>query len=289
MNSAAIKYYLLFLLLIGANLSQAQNFVSSGSIGSFKDAKSFSISPAGYIFVTDTTSNELIKIDTLGNVIKFIGGYGWQQSTFDNPTDVFATTLNVYVSDKNNNRVQFFDKDLNFLSQLAAENITDSRYVFNYPTCSAVSNQGDLFVLDSDNNRILKFNIRGEYQVTIGSFDAGSFSLSNPMNFAITRDARLLVVDPPNIIEFDQFGNGIKKIKFPFVPTNINATTQSITVNSKSQIAVFSNSDFEQGNFDPVIFNPKLDQEIMDTFLFGSKLYILTKSSILIYNYVKSE
>lgn len=284
-----LKFYLLILLLPVTLSVQAQGFVPAGTIGLFSAAKSFSINSTGYIFVTDTSSNELIKIDTLGNVVKFIGGYGWQQSLFDNPTDVFATTLNVYVSDKNNNRVQFFDKDLNFLSQLSSDKATDSRYVFNYPTCSAVSNQGDLFLLDSDNNRILKFNIRGEYQVTIGSFDAGSFALSNTINFAITGDARLLVVDPPNIIEFDQFGNGIKKIKFPFVPTNINATAQSITVNNGTQIAIFSNSDFENGNFNPVIFEPKLDNAIMDVFFFRSKLYVLTKSTILIYNFLKSK
>lgn len=283
------KYYLLFLLFVGTMNVPAQSFISAGSICSFSGAKSFTINSAGYIFVSDTSSNELIKLDTLGHVIKFIGGYGWQESLFDNPTDVFATTLNVYVSDKNNNRVQFFDKDLNFLSQLSTDNIADSRYTFNYPTCSAVSDQGDLFLLDSDNNRILKFNIRGEYQVTIGGFDAGSFALSNPINFAITRDVKLLVVDPPNIIEFDQFGNGIKKINFPFTPLNINATAQSITVNNRTQIAIFSGHDFENGNFNPIIFEPKLDDTIMDTFLFGSKLYVLTKSTILIYNYVKSK
>lgn len=289
MNSITLKYYLLFLLSINAGKASGQTFVALGTIGSFAAAKSFSINSAGFIFVTDTSANELIKIDTLGNVIKTIGGYGWQESSFDNPTDIFATTLNVYVSDKNNNRVQFFDKDLNFLSQLTTQNATDSRYIFNYPTCSAVSNQGDLFVLDSDNKRILKFNIRGEFQLTIGSFDAGSFALSNPTNFAITRDSKLLVLDPPNIVEFDQFGNGIRKIKFPFAPTNINATTQSISVNDKSQIALFSNSDFEQGNLNLTPFNPKLDNEIMDSFLFGSKLYVLTKNSILIYSYVKSK
>ncbi len=289
MNFSTLKYYLSFLLPICYNLSQAQSFVFSGSIGSFTAAKSFSINSAGYIFVTDTSSNELTKIDTLGKVIRFIGGYGWQESSFDNPNDVFATTLNIYVSDKNNNRVQFFDKDLNFLSQLVGPNITDSRYVFNYPVCSAVSNQGDLFVLDSDNKRILKFNIRGEFQATIGSFDAGAFSLSYPVSFTITLDLKLLAVDPPNIVEFDQFGNGIKKIKFPFAPTNINATIQSISVNNKSQIALFSNSDFEQGNLNPLIFKPDINEEIMDSFLFGSKLYVLTKNSILIYKYVKSK
>ncbi len=60
-------------------------------------------------------NNEIVKLDTLNNALKSIGGYGWSNSTFDEPVDIYATDLRVYVTDKNNNRVQVFDKDLNFL------------------------------------------------------------------------------------------------------------------------------------------------------------------------------
>ncbi len=273
-------------ILFNSFMCSAQSLIFEKQLGSFKGAKSFSFTSAGFVFVTDTTSNELIKLDTLGNVIKFIGGYGWQSSAFDDPVDVFATSLNVYVSDKNNNRIQYFDKDLNFLSQLSTQNSTDSRYVFNYPTCSAVSNQGDFFILDSDNKRILKFNLRGEFQTTIGGFDAGLYSLSNPVSFAITSSIKLLAVDPPSVVEFDQFGNGIRKFSLPFIPTNINSFLQLISVNDKKQVAVFSNTDLENGTLNPIVLTPKIDADIMDACAMNSELFILTKETILVYKIV---
>ena len=97
---------LLFILPV-----HSQTFVYQGSIGSFKNASAFYITSAGYLYVTDKNSDEVYKLDTLGNKLKDTGGYGWTEATFDQPSDVFATPLNVYVSDKNNHRIQRFDKN----------------------------------------------------------------------------------------------------------------------------------------------------------------------------------
>ena len=286
MRKVPIIILILFWFLSITNFLNCQNLVFSGEFGKFRGAKSFSITTSGFIYVTDTTSNELIKLDTLGNVIKFISGYGWQVSAFDEPVDVYATPLNVYVSDKNNNRIQYFDKDLNFLSQFSTQNSTDSRYIFNYPTCSAVSNQGDFFILDSDNRRILKFNIRGEFQTTIGGFDAGEFALANPASFAITNSSKLLVVDPPSIVEFDQFGNGIRKFSLPFEPNNINSLLQKITINNNDEVAILSNTDLENGIVEPLTLKPGLNKRIMDTCVVGSRLFVLTTEAISIFRII---
>jgi hypothetical protein len=267
-------------------IQYAQTLIFSNQIGTFTSAKSFSINSAGFIFISDSTLNEIIKLDTLGNIVKTIGGYGWNDYSFDNPTDIFANTLNVYVSDKNNNRIQIFDKDLNFISQFSTQNSTDTRYIFAYPTCSAVTTQGDLFILDSDNKRILKFNSRNEFQTEIGGFDAGEYSLSNPLNFTISSSGKLLVVDPPSIIMFDQFGNGLRKIKLPLSPININSVFQIISVNNKNQVSLFTSSELETGNINPVILSPGNEDEILDSFVFNKKLYILTKNSISIYKII---
>lgn len=282
------KVYLSILLFTSVNYIIPQTIIYSGQIGSFNSAKSFSINSLGYIYVSDVSSNEIIKLDTLGKVIKSIGGYGWKESSFDYPIDVFATPLNIYVADKNNNRIQLFDKDLNFLSYFSNQNSDDDRIRFRYPLSSAVSSQGDIMILDSDNRRILKFNSRWEYQTSIGSYESGSFALVNPKHFTITYDAKILVVDSKNLILFDQFGNGIKKIQLPFEVENISATYSTICVNDKSQISYFTNSYLDSNNFNPFIFNPKLEDDIEDSFLFNSKLYLLTKKTILIYKIIQS-
>ena len=281
-------YYLLILLLVILQTIPAQTFVQSGQIGTFNMANSFSINPAGYFYVSDIGSNEIIKLDTLGNVIKAIGGYGWTESSFDTPSDVFANTLNVYVSDKNNNRIQYFDKDLNFLSQFTTEDSNDETKTFRYPISSAVSTQGDLFILDSDNNRILKYNSRGEFQVTIGGYDAGSYSLMTPIQFTIT-SLKLLVLDSQFLVLFDLFGNGIKKIKLEFVPENINSVFGNVCINVKSQIILIDEVSLESGTVAHVKFLSKIEEDIVDALVFNTKLYLLTKNTILIYKIVSSD
>ena len=101
------KHYLSILLFATASYILPQSIIYSGQIGSFTSAKSFSINSLGYIYVSDVSSNEIIKLDTLGKVIKTVGGYGWNESSFDYPVDVFATPLNIYVADKNNNQSCF--------------------------------------------------------------------------------------------------------------------------------------------------------------------------------------
>src|SRR3972149_759428 len=115
-------YYTCLSLLISLNV-YSQNFVFQESIGDFRNASSFYITSAGNFYVTDNNSDEVIKIDTLGNLLEDTGGYGWTESTFDNPSDVFATPLNVYVSDKNNHRIQRFDKNLNLIYVLDEDRI----------------------------------------------------------------------------------------------------------------------------------------------------------------------
>lgn len=283
-----LKLYLSILLFTSANYINPQTIIYSGQIGSFISAKSFSINSLGYIYVSDVFSNEIIKLDTLGKVIKSIGGYGWKESSFDYPTDVFATPLNIYVSDKNNNRIQLFDKDLNFLSYFSSQNSDDDRIKFNYPICSAVSSQGDIMILDYDNRRILKFNTRWEYESSIGSYESGSYAFVNPKHFTVTNDAKILVVDSNSLLLFDQFGNGIKKIQLSFEADNISATYSTISVNNKSQISCYTNSDLDSNNFQLFTFNPKLEDDIEDSFLYKSKLYLLTKKTILIYDIIQS-
>ena len=131
------------------------------ALGKFTDASSFSYNPSGFFYVADRHTNEIFKIDTLGNIIKYIGGYGWDESNFDDPIFIFSTLLNVYVTDKNNHRIQIFDKDLNYITQLSNKNLESTNKnlensKFGYPLGCVVSSMGDFFVLDSENKRILK-------------------------------------------------------------------------------------------------------------------------------------
>lgn len=279
-----VKIYMLILLLFLPISIFPQNFIYHGEICQFENAVSFSINASGFIFAADAAKNEITKSDTLGNIMRTIGGYGWQASSFDNPAAIFSNTLNVYVADKNNDRIQIFDKDLNYLSEVKskADNMNSE---FRYPTAVGVSNQGELFVLDSDNTRILKYNLRGEYQLQIGSYDAGNYALNHPVKFTTTADQRLYVIDDDYILMFDQFGNGLSKTKLDFTPININSSGSGITMTDGKKI-YFIKHDNESGKLSFNSFQPEIKSSINDVLLFNGKLYILTPKNILIFTSV---
>jgi hypothetical protein len=274
---------IIIVLLFFAGLSLGQSLSYIGEIGEFQRATAFSINPKGFIFVTDGDRNEIIKMDTAGTMIRSIGGYGWGITAFDEPVDVFSWTLNVYVTDKNNHRIQIFDKDLNFLSEFTTRSYEDQTYAFAYPTASATSGPGDLFVLDSDNNRILKYNLTGEFLQEIGSYDAGAFALSKPIKFVISPDTRLFVIDHEEIFVFDQFGNGLNKLNPGLAPTNINITFDNLTINDERKIKFVNLS---RPNSPIVTFKVPIelrDGLIVETIIFNQKLYVLTESNIRIF------
>jgi len=274
----AISLFILLLtsLLLGQSLEK--------SIGDFDNAGSFSISPTGAIFVTDLEKNELLKLDKNGKVIAFVGGFGWDNSSFDNPIDVYANTLRIYVADKNNNRIQIFDKYLNYLSSFSNEKLEDDES-FAYPNGFGISNQGDYFILDSDNNRVLKYNLNGEFLIKIGDTDAGQYSLSNPKALAISPDGKVFVINNNQIFVYDQYGTGLLKINTKFSPSNINITSYYLTINSDSLIE-FTDLSKPATKFNKFVpeetFSTK--NKIVEASVFQNKIYVLTQKNILIYS-----
>jgi DNA-binding beta-propeller fold protein YncE len=276
------------------NCAFTQNFYYQFDIGKFKSASCFSYSQAGYFYITDQNSNEIIKTDTIGNVIKYIGGYGWDESFFDNPVYVYSDLLNVYVTDQNNHRIQIFDKDLNFITQLSGKSSStgtddQNNISFGYPSGCVVSTMGDYYVLDSENKRLLKFDPSGKYILQSGGYDAGKYTLSDPKSLAITRDNKILILDDSSLIIFDQFGNGLAKININEEFKVLNITYNQIVLCNKSAV-YFSQLD-EKGFELKKAFFPdyKFSEDIVDGLNAGNYLYILTKDRIIVFKMKKAE
>ena len=271
-----------FIILIPNCLPQTFQFEKS--INSFSNASSFYINSAGIIFVTDAGKDNIVQLDTLGKVIYSIGGYGWQESAFDNPVDVFADALKVFVSDKNNNRIQQFDKNLNFISEIKTKDSEIEEEQFGYPLSAVMSNQGDIFILDSDNSRIVKFNIFGDFIQNFGGYDYGNYSLQKPRQLAVSMSNNLFVIDENGINIYDQYGNGIGKIKgedkfksIRIIFSKMILTTAGKIYTSDLKSSPLKIEEIELSGFDNL-------PEIISAFQFKERLYVLTKNNILIFN-----
>ncbi len=277
---------ILFIIFLFSTLIKIfpQDYSYLDSFGKFKNASSFCITSAGIIYLTDSGTDEVFKLDTLGNILKYAGGYGWDGGLFDNPSDVFATPLSVYVCDKNNNRIERFDKDLNFIWQLYTHNSDTTDQRFGYPLGCAVSQQGDLYVLDSENKRIIKFDLFGSFVQNFGGYDAGNFSLINPQKIAISSDNKIYVVDKDRIVIFDQYGNGLSLIKMDSTQTGINIIFNKLTVNNDDKI-YFSDLNSAETSLTQInLIKTGKVENIVSSFIFNDKLYVLTRNEIQVFN-----
>ncbi len=275
--------FITFIVIFSSNIIFSQTYHLENSIGSFKDASSFCMSSSGFLYVTDSEKDEIYKLDTLGNVVKDCGGYGWNEGAFDNPADVFATPLNVYVCDKNNNRIQRFDKDLNFISQLYTRENDNKNERFGYPASCATSNLGDLFILDTENKRILKFDLFGNFIMNFGGFDAGAYALSNPKKFSISSNNFLFVLDGERIVVFDQYGNGISIFNSGYDLESVNIIFNKMTVNTKKRIFLADLN--QQFSLNEIILEELEDStSIVSSLIFNGKLYLLTPEKIIVYS-----
>jgi len=276
------------LLLFLSSIILSQEFEYQKILGEFENATAFTLTPSGYFYITDASKNEVVKLDTLDNLLQSIGGYGWDTSTFDEPVDVFATDLRVYVTDKNNNRVQVFDKDLNYLFLLKTDKHVEESRNFFYPTSCATSIQGDIYILDSDNSRIMKYNSEGVFLIEFGGYDSGNFSLVEPTDLGIAHDSKLFVLGDNIVTVFDQFGMGLFTMKLNFSAINLNITFDNLVINDDKNLFHLNlrNLDSKIENITPADLHGS--SMIIEALIFNSKLYLLTEKNILVYTIIKS-
>jgi len=279
-----MKSKIIFIVLLIGSTAFSQKFTYESSFGTFRNASSFYINPAGFIYVTDTYTDEIYALDTLGNFLLKIGGFGWKESAFDDPVDVYADALKLYISDKNNNRIQRLDKNMNFNFQIYTKNSANEAERFGYPLSAVMSNQGDVFILDSDNTRIVQFDIFGNFIRNFGGYDYGNFALQNPKQLAVSRTNNIFVIDGNEIIIFDQYGNSITKVSGFENFLSIRIIFDWMTLSTDEKVYIANLRIPEISLKEVLLENVPLDTKIVSSLIFNDKLYLLTKKEILVFN-----
>lgn len=271
-----IKISFLFFIVISL---QAQSLRIEKIIPLKFKADDFSINEnKKFILLISKEKNEVIKIDLNGNIQKSIGGFGWNEGQFDDPSSIVSTAIDVYVSDYNNHRIQRFDHNLNFISSLQkSEQIN-----FEYPKSISLSTKGDLYILDSYNKRIFKINGFNRLERIFGNYESGKAVFSNPSIIKVDNQQRIYVLDGNDILVFDQFGIYLKSITLPenfteniidFYPeqSKMFLLTSKNLYELDSEIKKFNFKDFY--DFDFIFKKIEVRQE---------KIYLLSLEGILI-------
>lgn len=212
-------------LLFAPHFSTAQQFVEhfrfgerGQAPGQFNEPRAIALADDGTLFVVDSQNNRIQLFTMQGKFLKSVGGFGFAPDQFDLPTDIWVKAiLNIYVSDYNNRRLQRYDRNMNYLAQLTSNPNWPEEFQFAEVLSCAVNSQNDLFILDRQENKVVKINRNGQPERFFGTYESGMGELREPVQLDIFRNRWLLVSDVagPAIMVFDFFGTFVKEISSP--------------------------------------------------------------------------
>lgn len=103
---------------------------------------------------------------------------------------------NVYVVDRENDRVQRFTGDGTYLTQWGTGGSANGQ--FDFAGGVAVDSAGDVYVADQSNQRVQKFTADGTFLMKWGSFGTGNGQFSYPDGIAVDGDGLVYVADSYN-------------------------------------------------------------------------------------------
>ena len=259
------------------------------SFGSFSSPKGIAVAPSGLIYVVDTGNNKVKVYSPSGDSLREIGGYGWGQLEFDQPYDVFAGDgLNIYVADYGNHRIQRFDKNLNYISTLNTRDDDDVSKRFGYPAGITLSRLGDLFLLDTENIRVIKVNSFSTIERNFGGIDAGKGRLTNPRQVGIAGNDLVCVLDQDKIVVYDYFGNFIRTIGQGTLvePRGFAIDKDTIYVSDHQEILLFDvqGRPLEALRLFPSQEEPSAPHRINDLAILAGRIYALTNTEVRVFD-----
>ena len=170
--------------------------------GQFQTPKGIAVGPDGSIFVLDTGNNRVQKFSEDAGFLATWGKLGPGEGEFNEPWGIATDAKgNVYVADTWNHRIQKFDSDGKFLSQwggYASGSPDIAAGKFYGPRSIAIDPSGYVYVADTGNHRVQKFDAVGEPVAAFGQRGTGKGQFSEPVGLAIAADGTVLVADTWN-------------------------------------------------------------------------------------------
>jgi sugar lactone lactonase YvrE len=161
--------------------------------GQFTNPKGIALAPDGSLFVTDSANHRIEQLDATGKFVRAFGTQGNGEGQFQEPWGIaVAQDGTIYVADTWNHRIQKFDATGKFVAQwgqfgdLAGQLGTDKPTLLYGPRGIALDGQGNVWVVDTGNKRVVKFDPNGKALGVFGGTCTAAGQLSEPVGIAIS-------------------------------------------------------------------------------------------------------
>ena len=151
--------------------------------------------------------NRVEIFDPAGNYIGSVGSGGTEPGEFDEPSalEFSPTNGNLYVGDVFNNRINQYDAEGNFVRSFGEGlfgELIEGRAFFG-PSGITFDEEGNVYIGDFSNDRIIKFTEDGELLDTIGSSGTAPGQFQGPAGVRISPTSG-------NLFVTDQFNNRVQ-------------------------------------------------------------------------------
>ncbi len=249
----------------------------------FESAVCCSSAPDGMLYVVDQKKNTINQVSPTNSIVHTVGGKGWGDTEFDLPLDVASSfLLDLFVVDGNNQRIQRFDKQFNFLRTYDESSIPQLNGRFKPRACT-FSSFGDLFVIEQDGNRVVKISQRGVYEREFGTYKDGKGVLVDPQDIAITSNDEIVVLDKESCVVFDRFGNYLRRIAIPQKTEwrTIDISDNLLCIVSPTKILLINMLTFEKNTINSESFiGAKINELFTGALIQNSTLVVLTPTTM---------
>ncbi len=192
-------------------------------IGTLETPSSVAVDRSGDVYVADAALHRIQRFDQLGVFVGQWGEPGSGPGQLDTPSGVaVAADGTVYVADTGNHRIQWFappdtgGSSLPSPRQGAWGGPGNGPGQFDGPTGVAVSDEGDVFVVDAGNHRVQRFSQHGAFLGAFGEPGSGEGALDGPVDVVVDSYGRVYVSDAGNhrVAQYGSSGSYYESVGF---------------------------------------------------------------------------